>query len=114
MIKILSGGLWPELAKLAKQKTCIKAAVAYVSDDSYVSFGKGDSLIVDASKFSISSGRTSASVLESAYKKGANLYSCDSLHGKVIVFDHHAYIGSANTSKNSKENLDEIGVITVS
>ena len=38
------------------------------------------------------SGRTSASVLESAYKKGAKLYSCDSLHGKVIVFDHHVIL----------------------
>jgi len=112
MITVKSDGLWPELQKLFKKSNNIKAAVAYVSDDSSISFGKGDILVVDASDVSIAGGRTSGSVLKSSYKKGAKLYSCDTLHGKVIVFDHHAYIGSANISKNSMEHLDEIGIIS--
>jgi hypothetical protein len=69
-------------------------------------------LVVDASDGSISSGRTSAIVLSRAFNNGASIYSCDTLHGKTIVFDQHTYIGSANISSNSKENLNEIGIIS--
>jgi hypothetical protein len=34
------------------------------------------------------------------------------LHGKVILFGSHIYVGSANISRNSREHLDEIGIIT--
>lgn len=112
MITVKSNDLWVELEKLAKKATCINAAVAYVSDDSCIAFGKGDLLVVDASDESIAGGRTSATLLDKAYQLGAKLYSCDTLHGKVIVFDDHAYIGSANVSINSRKSLDEIGVIS--
>ena len=112
MITVNSGNLWDELEKLAKQTKSLSAAVAYVSDDSIISFKKGDLLVVDASNNSIESGRTSAKVLHAAYNNGAKLYSCDTLHGKVIVFDNYAYIGSANISNNSKVHLDEVGVIS--
>lgn len=112
MILVKSSDLWSELEKLFKTTNYLKAAIAYVADDSCISFKKGDVLVVDASDSSISGARTSASVLKSAYDKGAKIYSCDTLHGKVMVFDQKAYIGSANLSKNSKERLDEVGVIS--
>lgn len=112
MITIKSDGLWLELERLTSSTRNKKAAVAYVSDDSCISFGKGDTLVVDASDASIAGARTSVNVLKSAHKKGAKLYSCDTLHGKVIVFDHETYIGSANISRNSKNSLDEIGIIS--
>ena len=112
MITIKSDDLWLELKRLAESTKNIKAAVAYVSDDSCISLGKGDTLVVDASDASIAGARTSVNVLKSAYKNGAKIYSCDTLHGKVIVFDHKAYIGSANISKNSKNSLGEVGVIS--
>ena len=112
MIAIKSDDLWLELGRLASSTKTIKAAVAYVSDDSCISFGKGDTLVVDASDASIAGARTSVNVLKSAHEKGANLYSCDTLHGKIIVFDHEAYIGSANISKNSTNSLDEVGIIS--
>ena len=112
MIAIKSDDLWLELGQLASSTKTIKAAVAYVSDDSCISFGKGDTLVVDASDASIAGARTSVNVLKSAHEKGANLYSCDTLHGKIIVFDHEAYIGSANISKNSTNSLDEVGIIS--
>lgn len=112
MISVKSSDLWSELEKLFKTARNIKAAIAYVSDDSCISFKKGDVLVVDASDVSISGARTSARVLKAAYERDVKIYSCDTLHGKVIVFDQKAYIGSANISKNSKERLDEIGVIS--
>jgi len=82
MITVKSDGLWPELQKTIQEiKIILRTAVAYVSDDSSISLGR-DILVVDASDVSIAGGRTSGSVLKSSYKKGAKLYSCDTLHGK--------------------------------
>lgn len=63
MIDVKSSELWSELKKLAKQKGSIKAAVAYVSDDSCVAFKEGDVLVTDASDGTIATGGTSAKVL---------------------------------------------------
>jgi hypothetical protein len=112
MIKIKSLDLWDELRNLSKGAKLKRAAIAYVSDDSVIVFNKGDILVTDASEQSIKFGRTSAKVLKKAFERGAQLYSCDTLHGKTAVFDQFAYIGSANFSVNSRNHLDEIGVIT--
>lgn len=112
MIKVKSHDLWSELERISKNAKSKRAAIAYVSDDSVIAFGKGDILVTDASEPSIKFGRTSAKILKKAFKKGAKIYSCDTLHGKTAVFDQLAYIGSANCSENSKKHLDEIGLIT--
>ncbi len=112
MLSVHSGNLWNKLKQLAKDSNKMNAAVAYVTDDSFIAFGDGDILVVDASDESIASGRTSAKLLKDALARGAKLFSCDTLHGKVIVFDKCAYVGSANISKNSINNLDEVGVIS--
>jgi N-acetylneuraminic acid mutarotase len=42
MIQIKASELWPELEKFFKNRTGnIMAAIAYISDDSSISFGKG-------------------------------------------------------------------------
>lgn len=112
MITIKSSDLWDGLKELAHTSLNKKAAVAYVSDDETIQFKKNDILIVDASDASIACGSTSANVLATAFEKGADLYCCDTLHAKVIVFDRHVYIGSANISSNSVNGLVEIGLIT--
>ncbi len=112
MISVKSEDLWVELQKLSSESKNVKAAVAYVSDDTVIAFGDGDILVVDASDSSVAAGKTSAQILERAFNRGAKLYSCDTLHGKVIVFDSTSYIGSSNISSNSKNNLDEIGMFT--
>jgi hypothetical protein len=111
MITVRSHDLWSELAKFADRTTGIKAAVAYVSDDTSIKFGEGDVLVVDASNETIASGGTSAKLLSRAFEAGASLFSNTSLHAKVMVCDGRAYIGSANVSKNSKKLL-EVGVIS--
>lgn len=113
MITVESAELWSQLKELLdKNIHGVSAAVAYVSDDSLVKFRKGDTLVVNASDAAIAGGQTSAKILQEAYTSGVELYSCDSLHAKAIVFDHHAYIGSANISKNSQKALNELGLIT--
>jgi hypothetical protein len=112
MIEVNSDNLWEVLKKLAIESKSKLAAVAYVTDDSYISFEKEDVLIVDASNEAIASGKTSAKILKTAFNKGAKIYSCDYLHAKVIIFGQKVYIGSANVSLNSVKNLVEIGIIS--
>ncbi|MFA0661429.1 phospholipase D-like domain-containing protein [Vibrio splendidus] len=112
MIEVLSDSLWERLSEQAKNSKSKKAAIAYVSDDRIVSFKNDDILVVDASDEAIATGKTSAKILAKAFNLGASIHSCDTLHAKTIVFDHHAYIGSANMSSNSKDNLTEVGLIS--
>ncbi len=88
------------------------AALAYVSTPKYLSFGKGDILVCDASDQAIKSGETSAVVLARFYKKGAEIYSCPNLHAKVMVLGRNVLIGSCNLSESSAQVLRELAVIT--
>jgi hypothetical protein len=97
-----------KLSKSAKKK---HAAIAYVTDDTKIAFGKGDVLIADASDEAIKSGQTSAAVLKAAWKRKAQIVSLAGLHAKVYVFDKYAVIGSANLSKES-ERRTEAAILT--
>jgi hypothetical protein len=112
MIKLVSTRLWSHIMTLSVNTRSKSVAVAYISDDSRIQFGKGDLLIVDASDDKIASGDTSAEVLARAKRRGARIYSLQNLHAKLMVFDDVAIIGSANISKNSYGRLFEAGVIT--
>lgn len=106
MNELLSSGLWPRLKKLAKSAYQKHAAIAYVTDDTKVVFGKGDVLITDASDEAVKSGQTSAAVLRAAWKRKAEIVSIAGLHSKVYVFDKYAVIGSANLSKESERRTE--------
>lgn len=106
MNELLSAGLWPRLKQLAKSAKKKHAAIAYVTDDTKIAFGKGDVLITDASDESIKSGQTRAAVLKAAWKRKAQIVSIRGLHAKVYVFDKYAVIGSANLSKESEKRTE--------
>lgn len=110
-MNIYSEKLWENLSNLSKKSQFRRAAISYVSSDEDLEFLEGDLLIVNASDHVIESGGTSADLLEKLLKKGVILYSNSTLHTKLIIFDEYIYIGSANISKNSKENLIEAGVL---
>lgn len=88
------------------------AAVAYVTSDSMLQFNEDDLLIVDASDQAIESGQTSAPLLRRAFENGVALYSCRTLHAKVMLFDGVAVIGSANVSQSSERSLIEAALLT--
>jgi hypothetical protein len=48
MLRVLSAGLLPKIANLAAKADRKRAAVAYVTSDAQVKFGKGDALVTDA------------------------------------------------------------------
>jgi adenine deaminase len=85
MNEVLSSRLWTRLRQLAKAAHRKYAAVAYVTDDRFVSFGEGEVLITDASDEAIKSGQTSASVLKAAHRRGAQVFSVAGLHSKLYV-----------------------------
>lgn len=111
MNELLSSGLWPRIRKLGKEAKIKSAAVAYVTDDRYLKFGKGDVLVTDASDEAIKAGQTSAQLLQGAFKRKATIVSIPGLHAKVYVFDNVAVIGSANLSKES-ERRTEAALVT--
>lgn len=110
-MEILSEKLWLRLEEISEESTFCRAAIAYLSCDEHIKFRKGDLLIVNASYNAISNGVTSALILERLFNEGVELYSNDTLHTKILFFNEYVYMGSANLSKNSKNNLIEAGVI---
>jgi hypothetical protein len=110
--RILSGGLWDEVERLAATAERKLAAVAYVSSDHKVSFCRRDVLITDASDEAISTGQTSASVLRAAHERGAALYCVPGLHAKILCLGRHVVVGSANLSENSVGKLVEVALVT--
>lgn len=106
MNELLSSGLWPRIRQLAKRAKKKSAAIAYVTDDRYIKFGKGDVLVTDASDEAIKSGQTSTAVLKAALKRKADISSIAGLHAKMYVFDRIAVVGSANLSKESERRTE--------
>ena len=111
MLKVVSGGLWDTIKRLAKRRAQCSAAVAYVSTDDWLSFREGDLLVTDASDRAIAEGLTSAAVLSRAHRRGVMLYSLGGLHAKVLVLGRTAVVGSANLSRSSR-SLTEAAVVS--
>ena len=107
MQRLISLNVWSEIKSVSDQSRSKTAAIAYVTTDEIVRFGAGDVLVTDASDNAIACGETSALVLEAAIARGAEIYSCQGLHAKVIAFDSVVVIGSANLSSRSERDLVE-------
>src|ERR1700730_8190051 len=82
-------------------------AVAYFSCDRDLPFDAGDVLIVNASDGAIKSGQTDAKAVRRAFESGVNVYSHPQLHAKLYVLGGQVFVGSANSSISSRENLIE-------
>jgi hypothetical protein len=112
MDQLCSDDLWPVIERLAGESVKKQAAVAYVTTDRLVRFGRGDVLITDASDQSIAAGQTSARIISEANNRGAQVYSLPGLHAKILLLDGVAVIGSANVSESSATSLVEAAWIT--
>jgi hypothetical protein len=112
VLRIHSDDLWSVAAGLSKRSRKRIAAVAYVSSDAHVRFGRGDVLVTDASDVNVAAGLTSATVLRGAFERGARVYSLAGLHAKVLCLDRISIVGSANFSRSSVSNLIEAAIVT--
>ncbi len=110
MIQFLPNPI-PNLRDLGAVSTRKLAAVAYITTD-HLQLGSGDVLVCDASKRAIQWRMTSRDLLAKLVAKGVSVYSCDSLHAKLVVFDDkRLFAGSANLSKFAEQHV-ECGLLT--
>jgi phosphatidylserine/phosphatidylglycerophosphate/cardiolipin synthase-like enzyme len=104
--------LWPRITGLMRFASRRRVAIAYVSSANLLPLQPGDQLIVDASIDRIISGATDPSALLKWIELGVEVWSCPTLHAKVVVTNTHAVISSANASVNSGARLDEAAILT--
>jgi len=108
-MKLLIENIWETITQSVKKRLPNYVAVAYFGSDgaNLLPLKKGDILVVDASDSSVKSGVTNPIELEKLKNKGVHIFSYPQLHSKIFVFGKTMFIGSANVSLNSKENLFE-------
>ena len=107
--------VWPRINEIVRsQSKQVIAAVAYVGIDApdLLPLRRGDLLICNASKAAIKQGSTSALALEKFSNRGVLIYSQPRLHGKVVCLSKRAFVGSANVSSRSKNDLYEAVIET--
>lgn len=100
--------------KVSASRGKVIAAVAYVGADApaVLPLKKGDVLICDASPPTIASGATSVAALRKYLNDGIDVYSHPALHAKVVLLPRRLFVGSANASGNSRDELDEAVIET--
>ena len=112
MDTILTDNIWQQVKSIVRKEKRKAAAIAYVSTNNFIRFKQGDTLVCDASDQAIGTGETSAAVLREFFNAGAELYSCQNLHAKVLVFGKNVLIGSSNLSQSSADSLRELALLT--
>ena len=105
---------WTAITKdvARKRRSPVIAAISYVGVNArdVLPLRKGDFLICDASERAIKQGVTSAKALASYLRIGVKVFSHEGLHSKVVVTESFSWVGSANASRNSRDNLTEASV----
>ena len=109
--------VWPVIKdqiKKAKKSQQIFAAIAYIGADApkLMPLRRGDVLVCNASDAAIKQGATSANALQAFLGMGVKVFNEPRLHGKVVVFQKRAFVGSANVSTHSRDVLHEAVVET--
>lgn len=102
--------VWAALTQAARgSRRTAYVAVPYFSEagSRLLPLKRGDILVVNASDAAVASGQTAPAALRRLATKGVKVYSLETLHAKVYVFEKTAYVGSANASTSSKEHLVE-------
>jgi phosphatidylserine/phosphatidylglycerophosphate/cardiolipin synthase-like enzyme len=105
---------WKTIPEIIKASKHTDVAVAYLGSDGakLLPLKKGDRLVVDMSPATVKSGTTNPFEIEKLIKRGVKVFARRNLHAKVILTDKALLVGSANISKNSRNNLDEVAIFT--
>ncbi len=114
MGRLLHGeALWSEIRRLARRSRSLTAAVGFVGKrpDGLLRWRRGSVLIADLSEGRVREGSSSARGALRLLRKGVEVWSLQGLHAKVLLFDRHAVVGSMNLSEDSRERLEEAGVL---
>lgn len=111
---LISDDIWRVLPGLVKSTKHIDAAIAYFGQDGakLLPLKRGDCLVVDMSPATVKTGSTNPYEIEKLIKRGVKVFTRPNLHAKIVIVDKKVLVGSANVSKNSRDNLDEAAILT--
>ena len=106
--------LWREIERRVGNAKRVLAAVAYFGGGGakLLPLKRGDSIVVDMSIGAVRQGITNPSEIRTLMGRGVKVFSRGSLHAKFLLVDKTLIASSANASHNSREILDEAGIIT--
>lgn len=112
--QFIQSNLWERVTALAKKAKRKYVAVAYLGSGAtkLLPLNRGDVLVVDMSLAAVRAAQTNPTEVEKYLKRGVEVHSCSNLHAKVFVFDKKAIVGSANVSRNSRDDFVEAALIT--
>lgn len=111
---IANDDLWSEIQKQVNKAKSVMVAVAYFGQgaSTLLPLKKNHEMVVDLSMKAVKEGITDPREVKKLIKKGVQVYTRGSLHAKIIITDNTLITSSANISNNSKNNLDEAGIVT--
>lgn len=108
--KLFTGKVWNHLTVAARNNPEHSyVAVAYFGADGakLLPLASGSYLAVNASEAAVKAGQTCPAALIKLQRRGVRIFNVENLHAKLFVFGEAAFIGSANASNNSANNLVE-------
>lgn len=105
-MKLLTESIWQFIADKAEhEEGQVRVVVAYATENR-AGLQKGDLLVCDASEKAIRSGATSASLLRKLFDEEVEVYSCPSLHAKIVCFSDAFVLGSMNMTRNTEHLVE--------
>jgi hypothetical protein len=106
--------IWATIPEIIKTSKHTDVAVAFLGTDGskLLPLKKGDRLVVDMSEANVKAGSTNPFEIEKLIKRGVKAFTRPNLHAKIVITNKSVLVGSANVSKNSRDNLDEAAIIT--
>ena len=106
--------LWNALREHVRKDKGVHAAIAYFGKNGAKLFPlkAGDTIVADVSLGAVRQGVTNPSELRILMKRGVVIFTRERLHAKFIIADRTLIASSANVSRNSRDILDEAGIIT--
>lgn len=109
-----SPGPWEKISEELRRpnRRQVVVVIAYIGRDApaLMPLKAGDWLVCDASDTAIKQQLTSVEALRAFRRRKVAVFSVSGLHAKVIASSTSAWVGSANASRNSTENLIEASV----
>ncbi len=109
-VRFLADDIWKEITATAKGRRGVAfVAVPYFGEagSRLLPLRAGDTLLVNASEVAVKSGQTHPQALRRLLNKGVKLYTLSALHAKIYAFGTTVFIGSANASASSRDELRE-------
>jgi hypothetical protein len=111
---VANDSLWREILSHVRDSGPVLVAIAYFGSGGaeLLPLKRGDRLVVDMSLQAVKQGATNPAEIRKLLQRGVKVFSRGALHAKFIVAGKTLIASSANVSSNSKNQLDEAGIIT--